>query len=282
MSRSLFSGRRLCITTKHGKESVIGPVLEQSLGVECIVPESFDTDQLGTFSGEIERKGTPVETAREKCLRAMKETGCDLAVASEGSFGSYPTLFFVPADEEFLLLVDAKNDFEIIARHLTTETNFAGEKVTSWEALKVFADKAKFPDHALIVKNAEKDWKFLQKGIQNEAELRQAFEECKNLHSSVFVETDMRAMLNPMRMNAIAKATEELVRKIESECPNCEMPGFDVVEHQAGLPCSNCSMPTKSTLQDIYRCAHCHFEKIEKFPRGKDQEDPMYCDFCNP
>lgn len=272
----------MCIATKHGKESVIGPMLQKALEVETFVPEDFDTDQLGTFSGEVGRKGSPIETARQKCLQAMKETGCDLAVASEGSFGSHPTLYFVPADEEFLLLLDTKNNFEIVARHLTTETNFRGEKVVSWEEVMTFAEKAKFPDHALIVKDVAKNWNYLKKGIQNEEDLKSSFDQCMDDYGSVFVETDMRAMLNPMRMNAIAKATEELVRKIQSECPNCSMPGFDVVEHQAGLPCSNCTMPTKSTLQDVYRCVHCNFEQIEKFPRGKEQEDPMYCDFCNP
>ncbi|PWL31369.1 MAG: hypothetical protein DCO96_04010 [Fluviicola sp. XM-24bin1] len=282
MSPSLFSGRKLCIATKHEKESVIAPILENALDVNCFVPDAFDTDILGTFSGEIERKDSPIETARKKCRMAMEATGCDLAVASEGSFGSHPTLFFVPADEEFILLMDAKNNLEIIARYLSTETNFGGESVSSWEQLKAFAEKSKFPEHGLIIKNQEKDWSYLNKGIQDEKELKESFEECIQAHGSVFVETDMRAMVNPLRMEAIAKATKELTRKIALECPNCSMPGFDVVEHQSGLPCAQCSMPTKSTLQDLYRCQHCDFEEIRKFPRGKEQEDPMYCDFCNP
>ncbi len=282
MSHSLFSGRQICIATKHGKESVIATVLQDTLEVECFVPENFDTDQLGTFSGEIEREASPIETIRKKCKLAMEATGCDLVVASEGSFGSHPTLFFVPAGEEFIMLMDATNNLEIVARHITTDTNFGAEKVMSWEALMEFADKAKFPDHGLIIKNTEKDWSFIAKGIQTENSLKSAFEECMHHHGEVFVETDMRAMVNPTRMNAIAKTAEELVRIIQSECLNCSMPGFDVVEHQSGLPCSNCGMPTKSTLQDIYRCQHCNFEEIRKFPRGKQQEDPMYCDFCNP
>lgn len=282
MSHSLFDGRQLCIATKHAKESVIGPILQKALGVTCFVPTNFDTDLLGTFSGEIERKGNPIETAREKCRKAMEETGCDLAIASEGSFGSHPTLFFSSADEEFLLLIDSKNNLEIVVRYLTADTNFGGSSVDAWESLELFANQAKFPGHGLIIKNSEKDWKFLRKGIQTEKDLKLAFESCMKLHGTVFVETDMRAMQNPTRMRAIREVTEALVRKIESECPECHTPGFDVVEHQPGLPCSNCSMPTRSTLQVVSRCAHCNFEQIEKFPRGKVQEDPMYCDFCNP
>ncbi|MCR9171600.1 MAG: hypothetical protein NXI10_03850 [bacterium] len=282
MSRSIFSGRRLCIATKHGKEAVIGPIMESALEVEWLIPNDFDTDTLGTFTGEVERKGSPIDAAREKCIRAMEVTGCDLVVASEGSFGNHPALFFVPADEEFLFLFDAKNNLEIVARHISTETNFGGEIIDDTVSLMLFAEKAKFPEHALIIKNSEKDWVYIKKGIQNEKELRSAFDECMRLHQSVFVETDMRAMLNPSRMKVIEKATEKLIEKVHSECPNCKMPGFDVVTHQPGLPCANCSLPTRSTLQDVYCCTHCQFEQIEKFPRGKEQEDPMYCDFCNP
>lgn len=279
---SMFVNRRLCIATKHGKEQVIAPILERTLGVKCFVPENFDTDVLGTFSGEVERKGTPLEIIRKKCRLAMEQTGCDLVVASEGSFGSHPTMFFVPANEEFLLLIDVKNKLEIVVRSLTTETNFGGEKVDSWKALKDFATKSKFPDHALILKNSEKHWKFISKGIQNEEALKSAYEQCKKVHGEVFVETDMRAMVNPMRMNAISVTTDELLRKIASECSHCQMPGFDIVEHQPGLLCAQCSLPTKSTLYTIYHCSHCDFEEIRKFPHGKEREDPMYCDFCNP
>jgi hypothetical protein len=36
------------------KGKVIAPLLEKNLGVICFVNENFDTDLLGTFTGEIE------------------------------------------------------------------------------------------------------------------------------------------------------------------------------------------------------------------------------------
>jgi len=47
----MFERRRLIIATKHQKEQVIAPLLENTLGVSCFIDESFDTDTLGTFSG---------------------------------------------------------------------------------------------------------------------------------------------------------------------------------------------------------------------------------------
>jgi hypothetical protein len=56
----MFKGRKLIIATKHKKEIVIAPILEKGLGVKCFTDETFDTDRLGTFTGEIERKLDPI------------------------------------------------------------------------------------------------------------------------------------------------------------------------------------------------------------------------------
>jgi hypothetical protein len=125
----MFKGRSLIIATKHEKEKIIGPLLENSIGVISFVDPNFDTDMLGTFSGEVERELDPIATARKKCLLAMELSNCDLGIASEGSFGPHPSLFFVSADDEFLIFIDKKNDLEIIVRELSTETNFNGSKI---------------------------------------------------------------------------------------------------------------------------------------------------------
>ena len=135
----MFEGRTLVIATMHKKEQILAPILETGLGVKCILPEHFNSDQWGTFSGEIERSLDPVATAREKCLRAMELSGCDLGIASEGSFGPHPNLFFIHADDEFLLLIDSKNNIEIISRELSTKTNFNAKTIhTEKELLDFF------------------------------------------------------------------------------------------------------------------------------------------------
>lgn len=125
-----FTGRKIVIATMHGKEAIIGPVLKSELGVDFIVPINFNTDAYGTFSGEIERVVDPAEAGRIKCMAACELTGCDLAIASEGSFGPHPSMFFAPADDEILVLLDLKNNLEIKARVISTNTNFAGDLFT--------------------------------------------------------------------------------------------------------------------------------------------------------
>ena len=111
----MFQGRKLLIATKHKKEKVISPIIESELGVISEINTLFDTDSLGTFSGEIDRKDDVITTLKKKCLQAMDLHNVDLAIASEGSFGAHPSVFFLPGNEEFLILIDLKNNLEITA-----------------------------------------------------------------------------------------------------------------------------------------------------------------------
>ena len=278
----MFSGRKLLIATKHEKEKVIAPLLEMELGVKCIVTENFDTDMLGTFTGEVDRKDDPVTTARKKCLLAMQQYDCDMVVASEGSFGMHPSMFFIYADEEIVLFIDKKSDLEIIAKELSTDTNFNGEEIKSEEQLKDFAERIKFPTHGLIVRKEKEDFTEIVKGITDWEKLKTTYNHFLEKYGAAFVETDMRAMYNPSRMKVIEKATQKLIAQIKSCCPQCNTPGFGITDRKEGLPCSLCGIKTRSTLSYIYTCKKCSYTKEEMYPNKITEEDPMYCDMCNP
>ncbi len=279
---NLFQNRNLIIATKHGKENVIAPILKKKLGVKCFVDKSFDTDLLGTFSGEIERELDPISTVRKKCLIAMEKNNCELGIASEGSFGPHPSIFFAQANEEILIFIDKKNNLEIIARELTTETNFNGKYIDSMSDLKIFAREMHFPSHGLIIRNEQNSSIKISKGIDTWEKLLSEYKVFKKQFDKIYVETDMRAMHNPTRMKIIEKTAEKLMSKILSACPKCMTPGFSIVAAEKGLPCKYCNLPTNSTLYYLYSCKHCSHEEKEYFPRKIKFEDPMYCSFCNP
>ena len=278
----MFTGRNLVIATMHGKEKVIAPILEKELGVICFVPNDFNSDILGTFSGEIERKNDPIATSIEKCKLAMELSNCDLGIASEGSFGNHPSAFFASADDEFLVFIDKKNELEIVSRILSLNTNFASEKISNILDLKDFANKVQFPSHGIILKDKEQNPTTVYKDIDNWNSLENAFLEVLKIQPEVCVETDMRAMNNPTRMKVIEEATVKLIEKIKSVCPKCTSPGFEVSTLIAGLPCENCNQPTRSAKMHLYKCKKCTFEQELEIPSHKKYEDPMYCDFCNP
>ena len=278
----LFSGRKLVLATKHRKEQVLAPIFREALGVEVIVPTNLDTDLFGTFSGEVERAHDPLTTARKKSELAMDLSGANLALASEGSFGSHPTAFFLPANEEWLLLLDRKNKLEIFVRHLSTDTNFDGREFESMDQLNEFAQKVGFPSHGLILRKEKEGKSEIFKGITAQQELEQLAEHLLNKYKKAYVETDMRAHLNPARMKVIEETAWQLLKKIQSCCPACELPGFAVVSSQPGLPCSWCGTPTRSIRSQFKTCTACGYSEEMLYPFGKTAEDPMYCDRCNP
>lgn len=278
----MFKGRKLLIATKHKKEKIIAPLVAESLQVECFVSEEFDTDTLGTFTGEVERKDGPLATVRNKCLKAMELYQCDLGIASEGSFGPHPSLFFLSANEEILIFIDRQHDLEIIARETSTETNFDGEEIRTEDQLIRFAERAQFPSHALILCKAKTAKTEMIKDITDWNHLKNSFRQIMERYGSVYVETDMRAMYNPTRMKVIERTAQKLMEKIKSCCPECNTPGFGVTEAKAGLPCKWCHSPTRSTLCHIYQCQKCAFTKEVLYPHDRTTEDPGYCDICNP
>lgn len=278
----MFVGRNLVIATMHQKEKVLAPLLEKALGVQCIVPKDFNTDQWGTFSGEIPRVNDPVSAARIKCLKAMELTGCSIGVASEGSFGPHPSMFFVQANDEILIFIDQELQLEIICRELSTATNFNGKTVTTESDLMTFADQVLFPSHGLILRSTKDVQEGIVKGITDPDSLIRAFHHLLSIHGSVFVETDMRAMYNPTRHQVIAACAQKLIERIQSSCPQCGQAGFGVTDYEKGLPCSWCGSPTQSILAYVSVCAYCGFSQKEVYPKNKTSEDPMFCDRCNP
>jgi len=278
----MFANRKLIIATKHQKEKIIAPLFEKAFGVTCFTPENFDTDLLGTFTGEIERKDDPITTMKKKCLQAMKLSNCDLGIASEGSFGPNPAIFFSSSDDEFLIFIDKKNDLEIIERELSFKTNFNGDEIKTEKKLTEFAKRVKFPSHGLILRKAKDNNSKIIKGITNWQTLKETFQMFIDTCGEAYVETDMRALYNPTRMKVIESAAKKLVKKINSLCPECNTRGFGITDALKGLPCSLCGSPTQSTFSYIYECKKCAFKKEEKFPHNKIQEDPMYCNICNP
>jgi hypothetical protein len=278
----MFQGRSLIIATKHSKERVISPIIQETLQTECFVDLTFDTDQLGTFTGEVDRIDDAVTTARLKCVMAMEKNKCDLGIASEGSFGNHPELFFTSANHEVLLFIDQKNKIEISEQSLSTETNYYGNTIQNESELIAFSTRVLFPSHGIILRKSSLETVEIYKGIMDWETLIKYYRKLSSKYGDIYAETDMRAMCNPTRMAHIQELTRKLVLKIASYCPSCHFPGFGVTDVVSGLPCALCQFPTQSTFEYIYTCQSCNHIKSERYPHKKTTENPMYCQNCNP
>ncbi|WOB43068.1 hypothetical protein HNI00_07780 [Thermoleptolyngbya oregonensis NK1-22] len=288
MSSHWFTGRTAILATMHHKEAAIAPLLTSAFALEIVVPDGFDSDQFGTFTRDIKRPADQLATARLKAMHALENLGAalgtELAIASEGSFGPHPLMPYVPLNRELVLLIDRRHGLEIAGHAATPDTNYSHQQVDSLEAALKFAQSAGFPSHGLVVMPAAEgsDPTEIHKGITQEDQFREIVTATLKRHGRAHLETDMRAMMNPTRMKAIALATQDLIRKLQQTCPQCHAPGFDVGDRQPGLPCALCHAPTSLTLAALYRCTRCGFTETVRYPDGQDFADPAQCAYCNP
>lgn len=281
-----YSGKNFSLTTKHGKERVIAPAVQSICQASILVAE-IDTDELGTFSGEIPRIGTPRDVVQKKARLGMQKLNVPYGIATEGSFGPHPSLPFLPYHEELLVFIDDELGLTLFEHAGTDATNFSHSIISTEQELREFAERVKFPEHGLIVRpggtsaktNAE-----LEKGITHLATLEEAFRRAKaeSDEGKVFVETDMRAHLNPTRMAVIAQLGERLARRLSTPCPQCSTPGWGVTKIARGLPCCDCGTPTELPLGEVFTCCRCSFEEVRPQEHANGLVSSMYCSLCNP
>lgn len=281
-----FSGKSCVFVTMHEKESAVLPILLGVQGIDIQTANHLNTDSLGTFSGEIERQKDPLQTAIDKADLAKQFASADLALSSEGSFGPHPSMFFIPADQEWLVLKDLKSDQYWAVHHISTDTNFNSIQPKTWDEIADFLTKIQFPSHGLIVKVLDKvtlSIDLIFKDIDLVSNLKEIYQTYHQIEQRTLVlETDMRAHRNPTRMKVIAEAAEKLKSKLNSLCPSCDFPGFDSVEVELGLPCAWCQAPTRLIYRSLLKCQSCNFNEWKLFPHGHSEADPGNCDHCNP
>jgi hypothetical protein len=280
MARHPYAGREIALLTQHGKETVIAPVLDTTLGCQVRRVTGFDTDQLGTFTRDIPRIGTQLEAARRKARIGMEITGLPLGLASEGAFGPDPMLGVLPWNTELVLFIDDQLDIEI-AGLAQQATRFAHLLTGDWETVHHFAIAEGFPTYHLAIRPAHQDDPRIEKGLGDWTELKAAFLRAIDRAGNglVFIEHDVRAHVHPARRETIRLATENLRDKLLSCCPACGSVGFWPVEHITGLLCADCGAPTRDFCAEVWGCPHCA-HRSKRTITG--HADPGHCDRCNP
>ncbi|RUR24287.1 DUF6671 family protein [Legionella qingyii] len=275
-----YQNQSVLLASKHEKEKAIADVFFEKLACTLDVHE-FDTDQFGTFTGEIARTLSPYDTCVLKARRAAEHYGYELAIASEGSFGPHPAFPFIASDHEIMVFLDRKNNWVITEQYTTPKTNYRMMTLTPQTELRDFLEQAGFPEHALTLQtNSNK--KVLAKGIRDIKALETALDLGFQQEKVLFLATDMRAMMNPTRMQAIAALAQKLAERIQCCCPHCCTPGFGFKETSGHLPCKVCTSATSLYQQEIWGCIQCDYRDTRARKDGLDSADPQYCNNCNP
>jgi hypothetical protein len=262
----------------HGKEAALAPPLA-ALGVTLVRPE-IDTDRFGTFSAETPRRGTMADAARAKARAAIAATGLNVGVASEGAYGPHPNLPFLPLGRELLVWHEAETGREIIEQALDDRPTYDHAEVATLAEAEALLARVSFPATALIVAPAV-DAPPVAKGLRScdalAAAIRQAAASAAD--GRAFLQTDMRAHMNPRRMEVIAGLAARLAQRLSTPCPHCHAPGWGLLRREPGLPCGECGTPTALVLSDVEGCTACGAE--DRRPRT-GTADPAHCPYCNP
>ncbi|MSZ53281.1 MAG: hypothetical protein F2600_00940 [Actinobacteria bacterium] len=275
-----YFGKVAVLATLHEKDSVIAPIFHDELGIEIQVSK-IDTDQFGTFAGEIPRTLSQLEAAIAKARAAIALTGNPLAIASEGTIGPNPLIPIASSDFETIVFIDSDQELVIHESYSSSEIVTVHKIARPGENIDEFLAKADFPNHGLIVRTENVQAVAAVKGIRDKAVLIQAIQDLSLGSGSAIVESDLRASFSPSRMRNIAACARLLVRRIASMCPQCDAPGWGSISPIFGLPCMDCrSNVASAVMADQYGCGKCEHRQV--FARAATVAEARFCDSCNP
>lgn len=277
MVPSPVDGRRILFATKHGKQEILAPLFRQKFQAEVAAVKGLDTDQFGSFSGEVARRGDQRQAARAKVDAAHRLTGAPLVLASEGSFAPHPSLPWLTWNLELLLLRDFEQDWEVEAWASSLDPSAARLVPHSLDEALDWARKQGFPDQGILV--------FQPSGVEKELTDLRTLEHCLREAAEVMsagqlrLETDLRAHRNPRRRQVLLQAGENLAAALTALCPECSRPGFVAQTPLPGRPCADCGRPTDQPLAWQARCP-CGCSRDT--PAGAGPAEARHCPWCNP
>lgn len=279
--RNFYHAKAVSLLTQHGKEKIIAPLLQPFLGCQISHTTAYDTDLLGTFSGETLRIENQIETARKKARIGMDLTGLQVGLASEGAFVADPFGGLLPWNVEIVVWLDDERHFEVIGI-AQGPARSVHRTIRKMAELENFTQEAGFPEHHVVLRPEDERDARIHKGIADWDNLRKIFLNClvTSANGLVFAENDHRAFCSPTRQAMIVRATQDLMKKFESLCPACGLPGFSITGHKAGLHCNTCGSTTRLPKSFIWQCQAC--QHLQEKASDKLWAQPSECDVCNP
>jgi hypothetical protein len=281
-SSSPYRDAVVVFTSLHGKHHQVASAFAEILGAQVIGTDKVDTDQFGTFAGDVTRTLAPLEAARAKARLGMAALGLPYGLASEASYGPLPGLG-LPGHEEILLFLDDTRGLEIIEGNRTLTIPGTTCRVRDIAELEPALAGWGFPGQGLIVRpctgGGQRD---ITKGIIDRSRLHMAVRTAagRSGDGHALVEPDLRAQHNPTRQAVLTQLGHQMAHRLNSACPSCASPGYGRTRTVSGLPCSLCHTPTELIRADTHTCPACSHEHLQ--PRAETAADPRWCPICNP
>lgn len=270
----------IAMGTMHGKERQVAPAFAAEFGARVIAPPGIDTDQYGTFAGDVTRTLTPVAAATAKARLAMSAAKVPYGVASEASYDAWYGMLAV--HQEILVFIDDTRGIQVLEGVNVPRAPGPPKLVESRHEAVAAARRFGFPEQGAVVKaTIGGGSRVFGKGLTDafalvevvEAAVSAADDDC------AWVEPDLRAHHNPNRREVLSALATRLAGRLATPCPVCRSPGYGRVTVRQGLPCRACGSPTTLVATDILGCPACEYRGEVARP---GTAEPRYCPQCNP
>ena len=280
--REFYVAHQAVLVSMHRKADIIVPIFAAQLGLHIIAQTTIDTDQFGSFTGEIARPDTQYQTAVAKARAGMVYSGAKLGIASEGSFFPHPAIPWLTINHELVVLVDDVHGWVLEGWATSSETAAARQQVRTYADVYEFARRVGFPEQGIVVRYDIDGVAQLHKDADT-LEALCAVVECAHHANTgdIWLETDLRAHRNPKRRLVISQAAEDLVRNAQRMCATCTAPGMRKIATVPGLPCEWCGTPTDQPRALVYACVRCDY-RVELPHPDVHTAAAEYCGVCNP
>ncbi|CAM5465257.1 DUF6671 family protein [Leifsonia shinshuensis] len=273
-----YRGATIVFATRHGKERQAAAPFHEQLAAHVIAPDDIDTDQFGTFTGDIERTRTPLSAALDKALLGTALTGRPYALASEATYAS--AWGVLARHHELLLFHDRERQMTLTENTVVTVRGHGTTTVAGAEDAQAAAVRFGFPATHAVALIDDETGVVARKGLADTDALRAAVTELLARGAPVHIGPDYRAHANPERQVVITSLAERMAYRLTQLCPACRTPGWGVVGVERGLPCDVCGEPTAGITADVYGCGMCGSTRPS--PRPNDTISAQWCNACNP
>jgi hypothetical protein len=279
-----YAGQRIGLATIHAKELAVAPPFRRVLGAEIVVAPDLDTDELGTFSGEVPRPDALVETCVLKAELAFRTLDVDCAIANEGSYGPIDAVPLLPSGVEIMAFLDRRRGIRIIETLSTHRTNWRLMRFKAGDpGVPSVAKAMGFPRYGVFVV-CSSDWSHPIKGLTTVDDVVSAMNQEANRSEDglAVLYADMRAHRNPARMRVVRALSWKLAKRLERLCPKCDAPGFGSIGNRRGLPCEACARPTHWVHFEIDGCSACGHAETRPRKDGRKTAAKLSCRNCSP
>jgi hypothetical protein len=275
-----YAGTVIAMGTMHRKERQVAPAFAAELGARVVAPPGIDTDQFGTFAGEVTRTLSPVAAATAKARLAMGAAKVPFGIASEAS---YDTVYGMLArHQEILVFIDDTRGIQVIEGVNVPRGPGPPTLVKNSHEAVDAARLLGFPEQGAVVKAAiDGGTRVVAKGLTDASALVDAVDAAVAAadDNCAWLEPDLRAHHNPSRREVLSSLATRIASRLATPCPSCLSPGYGSVAVREGLPCGACGEPTTLIAADILGCPAC---KHRSEAARSGTAEPHHCPRCNP